>query len=39
METKFIINRFNELSIEEQKEIQDYISRITTLWRIEENEN
>jgi len=34
--TKLIINSFNELTIEEQKDIQDFVAGITTNWIIEE---
>ena len=35
--TKFIINNFHTLSIDEQKEIQDYIAGITSNFIIQEN--
>ena len=38
MKTKLIINNFNELKLEEQKEIQDFVSGITLSWKIEEIE-
>lgn len=37
METQFIINNFNDLDIEEQKDIQDFIAGITGNFVIKEN--
>jgi len=39
METRFIINGFNKLSIDEQNQIMDFVSGITPIWKIEEIEN
>lgn len=36
MKTRLIINKFNRLNIEHQKEIQDFICGFTTNWKIEE---
>ena len=37
--TKFVINSFNKLSLEEQSEIVDFVSGLTPNWRIIEVEN
>lgn len=38
MKTKFIINNFNSLSIEEQERIISFVKKKISSWEIQENE-
>ena len=39
IKTKFIINHFHKLSMEEQKQIMDFVNGMTPYWRIKEYES
>ena len=39
MGTRFVVNGFNKLSLEEQDEILNFVNNLTSTWKIEELED